>query len=196
MAYGKEWNPFIWFLSALSKWDQMWIKQESGDRAKCWRASAFKSVRENASGAQYALTSKHERNPTRRAGEGQLGTAGQLRARGAPRWLQLLWKSWVRIWSKSFAWKIEPVLIFTSSEASMWIFNLENSSKWPYVLNDRQQLVLLTKHALVHPQTIPLWRWSGEWWAALHSSWWCFDIVHWFPKTLGLPGTQQGLDWI
>lgn len=45
----KEWNPVIWF--PLSKWDQTWIKQESGDRAKCWRASAFKSVRENASGA-------------------------------------------------------------------------------------------------------------------------------------------------
>lgn len=70
------WNPFIWFLSALSKWDQMWKKkQEKGDRDKCsWRAMTSKTVKENASGALIPSQAGMKGTPLGR------GTAGYRRA--------------------------------------------------------------------------------------------------------------------
>lgn len=65
----KGWNPFIWFLSVLSKWDQMWKKKpkqpgKGGQRQMVLKSHDFQVSEGKCLRCTYALTSRHERNTT------------------------------------------------------------------------------------------------------------------------------------
>lgn len=63
----KGWNPFIWFLSALSKWDQMWKTKKTGkggQRQMLLKSHDFQDSEGKCLRCTYPLTSSHERNTT------------------------------------------------------------------------------------------------------------------------------------
>lgn len=87
------------------------------------KSQDFQVSKEKCLRCTYPFTSRHERNTTGERERDSWVPQGSSEPQ-EPRAVSICYENpGSRSEAKLFAWKIEPVLIFISSEASVWIFN-------------------------------------------------------------------------